>query len=276
MKRYNTGVLLASFGTIVACAALIGLLGIFASDEIFNKTPLYIVCVVVLVVSIPLAIAGASIARQFTNSVKATMSSYLHVEGEETPDYLKEINTVRENFAADTNPDKNVTLKMGYGPYKKFYDPSVIATGKIHYGYLVEANSEMFRFKDLKTVALPGVVLYSTDDYFDSHPLELKKIAKTMYANKHHNILRNELNYFTAQRIPNELTGGREVYMTTIMFYRLHLPLGYLSDSLMPLVADPKHTAAFVVDVQYWTNPLIGNFVRGHAIKYKDEDVTND
>lgn len=274
MKRYNTGIIILTIGGIVASVALIGLMGVFASD-VFNKTPLYIICLVGLLIGIPLAIAGYSIAHQFTNSVKMKMSSYFRVEGEENPDYLKEIETVRENFAADTDPDKNKTLD-GFGPNKKFYDRSVIATGKIRYGYLVEANSEMFRFKDLQTVAMPGVVIYSTDDYFDSHPLALKQIANTLFANKHSNILRNELKYFTAQRVSDELTGGREVYMTTIMFYRLHLPLGYLSDSLMPLVADPSCPAAFVVDVKYWTNPLIGNFVHGHAMKHDDEDIAKD
>lgn len=275
MKRYETGIIIMSIGTILACAALIGLMGVFASDEIFNKAPLYAVCVVGLLVGAPLAIAGLTIARNVTNSIKMKMSSYLNVAGDENPDFLKEIEAVRENFAADTNPDKNMTIK-GYGPNKKFHDRSVIATGKIRYGYVVQANNEMFRFKDLQTVALPGVVIYSTDDYFDTNPLALKKIANELYYNRRHNILRNELKYFTAQRLPDELTDGREVYITTIMFYRLHLPLGHLTDSLLPLVADPNHPAAFVVDVKYWTEPLIGNFVHGYAIKHDDKPTNND
>lgn len=276
MKRYNTGALLASIGVILAVVALIAMGLVWSSDEIMNKSPLYIICVVVLVVSIPLAITGHSIEKQFINSLKMDMSRNLQIAVQENPDYRKEIETVRENFIADTNPDKNMTLKPGFGPNKVFHDRSVIATGKIRYGYVVEANNEMFRFKNLQTIALPGVVIYSTDEYFDENPLELKHIANEVYSNKRHNILRNELKYFTAQRLPDELTEGRDVYMTTIMFYRLHLPLGYLTDSLLPIVADPEHTGVFVVDPKYWTEPLVGNFVHGYAIKHKDQPNSNN
>lgn len=275
MKRYNTGILLASIGALIACVALIAMGLVWTSDEILNKTPLYVLCLVGLLGGIPLAIAGFRIARQVTNSFKMNMSRYFNIASEDNPDYLKEIEAVRENFAADTNPDKNMTLKPGYGPNKKFYDRSVITTGKVRYGYLVEANNEMFRFKDLQTVVLPGVVIYSTDDYFDTHPLALKQIANALFADRRSNMLRNELKYFTAQRVPDNLTGGREVFITTIMFYRLHLPLGYLSDSLLPLIADPQHPAAFVVDVKYWTNPLIGNFVHGYAMRHDDDEDVN-
>lgn len=275
MKRYYTGSLLTSIGVILAVVALIAMGLVWSSDEIMNKSPLYIICVVVLVVSIPLAIAGHSIEKQFLNSLKMEMSRNLQIDVQENPDYRKEIETVRENFIADTNPDKNMTLKPGFGPNKIFHDRSVIATGKIRYGYVVEANNEMFRFKNLQTIALPGVVIYSTDEYFDTNPLALKKIANELYYNKRHNMLRNELKYFTARRLPDELTGGRDVYMTTIMFYRLHLPLGHLTDSLLPIIADPEHTGVFVVDPKYWTDALIGNFVHGYAIKSDDQPESN-
>ena len=274
MKRYNTGIIIMSVGGIVASGALIGLMGVFASDEIWNKGLWYAICLVVLVLSVTLAIAGNTIAKNVTKEIKAKMGSYLKIDVQDNPDYLKEIETVRANFNEDTNPDKNMTLKPGFGRNKVFYDRSVIATGQIHYGYLVQANSELFHFKNLQTVCLPGVVIYSTDDYFDAHPLELKKIADALYANRRSNMLRHELSYFTAQRLPDELTDGRAVYITTIMFYRLHLPLGYLTDSLMPLVADPKHSAPYVVDVKYWTETLIGNFVHGYANKHKETDTT--
>lgn len=275
MKRYETGILLMSFGTILAVVALIVMGVAWSSDEIVNKSIWYAICGVVLIASLPLAIAGRSISKQATAEIKSKMRSNIDLPVVENPDYRKEIETVRENFAADTNPDKNMTLKPGFGPNKKFHDRSVIATGKIRYGYVVEANNEMFRFKDLQTVVLPGVVIYSTDEFYDENPLELKKIANELYYNRRHNILRNELKYFTAQRLPDELTGGRDVYVTTIVFYRLHLPLGYLTDSLLPLVADPKHTGVFIVDPKYWTDTLIGNFVHGYAIKHEDKPENN-
>lgn len=275
MKRYEKGIIIMSIGTVLAVGALIMMGCVWSSDNILNKSPFYIVGLIVLLVTVPLAIAGYVMAHNVTNTVKANMSRHLKVDEDPNPDFRKEIETVRENFAADTDPNKNMTLK-GVGPNKWLHDRSVIATGKIRYGYVVEANNEMFRFKDLQTVSLPGVVIYSTDEYYDSNPMALKKIAYELYRKKRSNELRNELRYFAATRLPDELTEGRAVYMTTIMFYRLHLPLGYLTDSLLPLVADPEHTGVFVVDVKYWTGPLIGNFVHSYAIKYEDKPETNE
>ena len=275
MKRYEKGIIIMAVGVIVAVGALIALGAVWSSDEIMNKSPLYTVFAILLVIGAPVGIAGYVMAHNVTNSVKAQMSRYLDVHEDPNPDYRKEIETVRENFNADTDPNKNMTIK-GAGPNKWLHDRSVIATGKIRYGYVVEANNELYRFKDLQSVALPGVVIYSTDEYFDSNPLALKKIAEELYANKHSNMLRNELKYFTATRLPDELTEGRDVYITTMAFYRLHLPLGYLTDSLLPIVADPAHPGVFVVDVKYWTGPLIGNFVHCHAIRHEDQPETEE
>lgn len=188
-------------------------------------------------------------------------------------DYQKELETVRTNFAADTNPKKNrIAIEEFYGS-KPFYDFSVIESGKIYYAYLVEANSLLFRSKMFAMLTHPAVVIYSTEEYFEKNPMALSKLAHFLFESKNAanwagKVLNDELNYFSNLQVPMEWTDGHEVYMTTIMIYRKHLPLGYLSDSLLPIVADPQSaTASFVVDVKYWPKQLIGNFVHNCATR---------
>lgn len=150
-----------------------------------------------------------------TNSVKNSKrrNAYCSLPLNSINDYKAELNEMRTNFVADTNPDKNHIL----GRYqavaewaKPYYDNNVVNVGEIYYSALVQANSTLFR-KTRANPVLPGVIVYSTDDYYESNPIELKEIADKLFSDKANNNLRFENRFITNTPLPQELTGGRKV-----------------------------------------------------------------
>ncbi len=181
-------------------------------------------------------------------------------------DYKAELNQIRINFTADTNPEKNRVL----GKYqsadawaKPFYDNHAIDVGEIYYAVLVQANGKLFQKKKTNPV-LPGVVIYSTDEYFESDPNALKKIANALYADKAFNDLRFEDKFYTPTPLSTDLTDGRRVFISSVMIARKHLPQYKLTGqhTILPVIAAPqKSTSVFVADCKYWTNDLIAQFL---------------
>ncbi len=181
-------------------------------------------------------------------------------------DFKAELNQMRSSFAADANPEKNRVL----GKYqsvavwaKPFYDHHVVDVGNIYYGALVQANGRLFK-KTRTNPVLPGVVIYSTDEYFGSNPIALKEIADALYADKAFNDLGNEDKFYTPTPLPTDLTDGRRVLITTVMIARKHLPQYRLTGghTILPVIAAPqKSTTVFVADSRYWTNDFIAQFI---------------
>ena len=111
-------------------------------------------------------------------------------------------------------------------------------------------------------------MVYSPDEYYESNPYELQKIAEALFDNRANNVLGNEAQLFSNIRINCE----REVYMTTIFFYRPHLPFGYMSGALLPVIADPANNpSVFAVDDTYWSDALVANFVNNDFSYEEDE-----
>jgi hypothetical protein len=206
----------------------------------------------------------------FKNGIEKSKKNkeYLTYPLNEITDFKKELSDVRASFEADTDKDKNRVLKGNYKNAaafaKPYYDLNVVNIGRIYYGALVMANSQLFK-KTRAFPVLPGVIVYSTDGYFESNPLELKKIAQYFFDNRNFNILRNEKQYFSNILLPADKTGGRQVYMTTLMIAREHLPQYRLCSGLFPVIAAPgRSTSVFIADCKYWTKDLIANFIHGN------------
>ncbi len=181
-------------------------------------------------------------------------------------DYALHINKMREKFHTLSLEEKEKLLRKVYKPNKKC-DFGVLKGGQIYYAALVEVNNMAFR--PIKTMggdySLPGVVLYSTDPYYDENPSLLNDIASYMFRNRKNNILKNELRRFYNFKIDETLTNGREVYMTCIDVFRGYLPLGYVTGSLLPIIADPNNSqTSFILDTEYWTKDLIADFIYGN------------
>lgn len=137
----------------------------------------------------------------------------------------------------------------------------LLRSGRVVWGTLVQANELLFQ---PATADLPAAALYSPDRHYDDKPEELGRIAQALFALKGttpadpslqklaHDIT-DELERSYNLRVPDLLTGGREVYLTTIMVHRRHLPGGYLTQGLFPLIAHPASTrATMILPARYW------------------------
>lgn len=177
-------------------------------------------------------------------------------------DFRRELDAVRAKYLLD--PTETVEkVEFTKVNAEAYFDPSVLKTGRIVYGYLVQAISELFdgAQADIGVAAQPAVILYSFDELYEEQPLNLAPIARRIFSHKAGDILKDEYKYFSNLEIPKELTDGNTVYMSTIMIHRGFLPLGYLTAPLLPVIASPGETASFVVDKKFWTDDLTANFL---------------
>ncbi len=193
-------------------------------------------------------------------------------------DYKAELQQSREKFASSTEENKNKAKGWAVGQIKKLYQFDVIGEGKMVYAVLVEANSKLFKRAKNGTEEdeiMPGVAVFSLDEYYEENPCELLDIAEELEANKPNNSLRNGLKYMFNEIVPESLTGGRVVYMSTLAFYRKYLPAGCLTGWLFPAFACPeKYDSLIMVDSKYWSDNLVAAFLHGNIeIKEEEEDA---
>lgn len=139
-------------------------------------------------------------------------------------------------------------------------------TGEIVWGHIVQANNELFSrgFDDL-----PADVIFSFDPHYDDAVGELGQIASDLFALKGtkpedpsaRKIARNLTSEITRSwklPVPAYLTGGREVFMTTIMVIRAHIPNRHLSESYFPLLVHREKTrVALVLSKRYWPEEML-------------------
>lgn len=267
MTRRRIGMILSILGGLIALGSVV----LLACMELFGERELIriLLLIVMFIFGMVLGIIGCVFRLYWYDSKKRKrMAAYSKYPCREIWDYQKELEVVRMRFARDKSRRKNTFQPVHYlkAAAKPFFNFNVLETGKIFYGYIVQANEMLFSLKDLKYSVFPAVVIYSPDEYYERFPLTLKEIAEALFAERDNNILNEKETYFLSQRVSDELTEGRVVYMTTIMIYRSHLPILLLSDSLIPLIADPNgKEPVFVVDEKYWTLGLIGNFLNETA-----------
>lgn len=132
---------------------------------------------------------------------------------------------------------------------------NLLRKGHIVWGSLVQANEALF---EPGRTDLPASVIYSPDPYFDKDLDLLNRIARSIFELKgtrpsNPELLKlaqcvtNEFNYVMKKRIPMGLTEGKQVYMTTIMVSRKHLPGRILSFGNFPLLVLPEKTNATLI-----------------------------
>jgi hypothetical protein len=138
--------------------------------------------------------------------------------------------------------------------------------GQVVWGHIVQANEALFSrgFLDL-----PADVVYSFDPYFDTAVDELAGIASGLFGLKGtrpaDKALRPIARHLTAETtrawrlpVPTHATGGRQVFMTTVMVIRRHLPQRHLAAPLFPVIACPSGTAAaLILSSRYWPPSLL-------------------
>lgn len=251
------------FPAIILIAA-----GLITTCFTIGKEELRPVSVAAIIVVVIACVACMILQKLYTspgNELESRWRAYSAIPRDKITDFAAELEEVRKNYEEDTDPNKNYV-----GKFKAFKgERPVQETGKIYYAHLVEANSALFK-RNFSSFTLPGVVVYSKDEYYAKNPYELAETAGRLYANKRNNLLKNELKYFYNEKMTDEQ--GRELFITTIFLHRFHLPDGYLRGSLFPVIADPENCkAVFAVDSIYWTEKLIANFM-WHDISYPEPE----
>ena len=236
----------------MACLTAIPTIALIAGTvNGFNIAATVIFCVMLVA-----SIAPLILAFRLDPTLKKKWEGYHTLPKEKISDFAAELKEIRDKYEADRNPKKNDADLLFR------YSPKFIPDGKIYYAHLVQANKLLFKPKFSSGFCLPGVVVYSPDEYYEKNPYALERVAEYMYRNKAFNILANERNYFYNKEMTDG--EGRKVYITTIFIHRPYIPDGYLRSSLFPIIADissRKKDSVATLDSKYWTDKMIVNFL---------------
>ncbi len=169
------------------------------------------------------------------------------------PDWLEPEYDETGNFEEEPDP-----LFYICDPFtqRKFYEE-----GKIAIGAMVQANIMLFeRGKE----DCPANYLYSLDPYYMDHQDELLRLAESIYETRGEygyrpsiqklaDILDDEYERIFAYKLPRDVTNGRDVYCTTIIVARDHLPQRKIVNRLVPmLVLEGEKPDAMILPHWYW------------------------
>ena len=167
--------------------------------------------------------------------------------------------------------------------YKSFfYDkyPFYIK-GEVVYACLVQANTLLF--KKQPAINCPAAIIFSYDDYYKNNPAELLKISRLLFSFKNKpnpnediklitDAITDEYKKYFNVPIPSYITEGRQVFYTTIMVYRLHLPQGRIVGPIFPIVSDPSRPKeTYIVPKECWTVPLKNFFLKKTTLLTDEE-----
>lgn len=147
--------------------------------------------------------------------------------------------------------------------YESIYENQrmIFKEGRVVLASLVQANSLLFNEGENNH---PAVMIYSDDLYFEKHPLELVEIASNLYNIKGKkgyeedvqvfaDHLANEVETLFSYKIPEKLTKGKEVFYTSFMVHREHLPNKCIDFRLFPAVVLPEKTeGTMILPSRYW------------------------
>ncbi|WP_417736862.1 hypothetical protein [Rosistilla oblonga] len=148
---------------------------------------------------------------------------------------------------------------------------TLFRTGVVIWGHIVQANNELFEpapSSESYTYDRPGELLFSPRDTSGT-PGTLDRIASELFGLKTESSLDGELQawaeYLNAEttrvverRVPVQVAGSQEFYVSTSLFRRSHLPEGVLRQPLLPIVV-AAHTPLFAMPLPhpYWPKPLL-------------------
>jgi len=157
-------------------------------------------------------------------------------------------------------------------PLLKIYDeaPKLLDRAKIVYAAVVGAAPGIYEDGEDENETAPGGVLYSMDHYYDYNPAALCAISDhinsyscTEYIDQAPDNVRPILRLLMKTRViyrlklPVSMTRGREVYFSSILFFRCHLPNGKLDCELVPIFAWPKEfETCIMLPSQFWADEL--------------------
>lgn len=140
----------------------------------------------------------------------------------------------------------------------------IFAEGKLGLAAIVQANKAVYENNDFSNA--PAVVVHSQDPYYQANPEELQNIAESLYALKESDeqptdeetvtiqtAIRDENSCTFNAPVAKSMTGGRDVYFTTVIIWRSHLPNNKLEQKLLPVFSAPGQlNGTIIVPSKYW------------------------
>jgi hypothetical protein len=148
--------------------------------------------------------------------------------------------------------------------------------GTVVWAAVVQAHADLFK---PGTKPLPANVVWSADAYFDEHPDALVQIGRDVFKLKHAEpddeqlrdvakVVTDELNYVVNYELPQKLTRGRTVYLTTVMIARGALPNGILDRRYFPaVVAERAPRKIAVLPWTWWPRSIFAPTTQPNEIK---------
>lgn len=141
--------------------------------------------------------------------------------------------------------------------------------GAVVWGALVQANSLLF---STGSGDHPASVLYSTHQWYELHPEDLVELAESLYdvkASAQDNpqlqefsrVLEDELDRAPGLQVPHALSSGRDVYHTSAMVIRKHLPGRILRGSCFPMLVDSQRHLVQMVPSRFWPDLLVSEWL---------------
>ena len=171
----------------------------------------------------------------------------------EMPDWMEE---------DPTEPLWNIYLQQ-----ERFF-----SEGQIVISCVVQANTLLFKgFKD----DCPANFIYTREPYYYENPEELSTLASKLYSLKGEragrrdlqfiaDALEDEMERFFRIPLPDVLTEGRTVFITSVMVHRRHIPKRKLSESFYPLLTiDCEDADAMILPKWYWSDRVKTYYKKG-------------
>lgn len=168
-----------------------------------------------------------------------------------------------------------------YGDESDFYpiyrDQDILYEhGNVVWGVIVMANTALFKPGGDN---YPAATLYSPDPYFDGRREELQAMASQLFRLKDKpleqvekedpelvpfsEVLTDQRTIKFHWRVPRSIAGDRQVYYSTLLIHREHIPSGYLVENTFPLIILPEQSpAAFIIPHRYWSRELLQEWGR--------------
>ncbi|MCX9155647.1 hypothetical protein OPU71_05855 [Niveibacterium sp. 24ML] len=151
-------------------------------------------------------------------------------------------------------------------PLFGFFEKQVVLLneGRIVWAALVQANRLLF---SPGPDDCPADLVWSDDPYFDTRPQELRGIGRRISQLKNTTPsnpeerkiaeqITDEVTRSLGWKLPRSLT-DRDVYSTTFMVFRKHIPNGTLTAGCFPILTHPSTQFVMIVPFEFWPIDLI-------------------
>ena len=138
--------------------------------------------------------------------------------------------------------------------------------GRPVWGSVVKANRALYL---PGKIDLWGCAVFSFDPYFDGHTDELEAIRAAVSGvrgsapqdpvmSEFAKMVSEDYASFPRSLVPQSLSHGREVWYQEICIVRSRLPVAYLVDRLLPIIADANASAGIMVPpINCWADELV-------------------